>query len=202
VKITDIKQQVKRADRYSIYLDGRYEFSLSEFELLSSGLRIGKELTKQELEELKDTAKLDKAYDRALNLISMRQRSEWEVRTYLKQKGYDSALADTILNKLSIKGYVDDLKFARAWVQNRRLLKATSQRRLVAELRAKRVPDEAAKQALEEDETDELEVLRGLVAKKRTQTRYQDNLKLMQYLARQGYSYDNIKTVLNAPKDS
>ena len=197
MKITDIKQQVKRTDRYSIYVDGKYTFSLGETELLNSGLRVNQELTKEKLEGLKDTAVLDKAYDRALNLISMRPRSEWEIREYLKRKNYDPAPIDTILNKLSISGYVNDLKFAQAWVANRRLLKSTSQRRLIQELRQKRVADDIAKQVLEEDETDELEVLRELVAKKRTQTRYQDKLKLMQYLSRQGFSYSDIKSVLD-----
>jgi len=38
--------------------------------------------------------------------------------------------------------------------------------------------------------------LRELIAKKRQQSRYQDKLKLMQYLSRQGFGYGDIKTVL------
>lgn len=201
MKITNIKQQVKRADRYSIYIDSKYAFSFGESELLNSRLHINQEVTEAELEGLKDKAVLDKAYDRALNYISLRQRSEWEIREYLKRKDYPPALVDNILNKLSISNYVDDLAFARAWVNNRRLLKAISQRRLSQELRAKRVSDENIKLALSEDETDEAEVLKDLVAKKRRQTRYQDNLKLMQYLARQGYNYDDIKAAMNQRED-
>jgi regulatory protein len=195
MKITDIKQQVKRQDRYSIYVDEKYIFSLSENELLNLGLKIGQEFTKDELEGLKVTAILDKAYDRALNLIARRLRSEWEIRDYLRRKDYTPALIDTIVNKLSMSGYVDDAKFAEAWVRNRRLLKPTSRRRLVQELRAKRVPDDVIDQVLESDEADELDILRQLVEKKRH--RYPDKLKFMQYLARQGYNYDDIKTVLD-----
>jgi len=201
VKITDIKQQVKRSDRYSIYVDGKYIFSLGESELLNTGLRINQEFTAEELENLKQTAILDKAYDRALNLISMRKRSQWEMRDYLKHKDYESDIIETILNKLSDNGYVDDRAFAKAWVNTRRLLKATSKRRLQQELRQKRVEDEIIKQVLEEDETDEHEVLRELVAKKRRQSRYQDNFKLMQYLARQGYNYGDIKAALEGTED-
>jgi len=197
MKITDIKSQVKRSDRYSIYVDGKYAFSFGETELLNSGIHINLEVSERELEALKDKAVLDKAYDRALNYISLRRRSEWELRTYLKHKDYPPALVDTILNKLSNNGYVDDRAFAEAWVRNHRMLKATSQRRLSQELRAKRVDDDVIKSVLSEDETDELSVLKELVAKKRKQTRYQDDLKLMQYLARQGYNYDDIKTALN-----
>ena len=46
MKITSIKQQVKRADRYSIYVDDKYSFSLSEQELLSIKIKVGQEVTK------------------------------------------------------------------------------------------------------------------------------------------------------------
>jgi regulatory protein len=197
MKITDVKRQARRQDRYSIYVDGKYVFSLSETELLNSGLRINLELAADDLTQLKDTAKLDKAYDRALNCIAIRRRSEWEIREYLKRKEYGPEIIEEILPRLQDKGYIDDLAFAKAWVANRRLLKATSKRRLQQELRAKRVSDDSIQQALEEDETDEQAVLKDLVAKKRQQSRYQDDLKLMQYLSRQGYNYDDIKQALS-----
>jgi regulatory protein len=197
MKVTNIKQQVKRQDRYSIYVDKKYVFSLSEAELLNIGIKIGQEFSPQELEELKQKAVLDKTYDRALNLISRRRRSEWELRDYLKRKDYDEDVIQQTLNRLSEKSYVNDKTFAEAWVANRRLLKSTSKRRLQQELRQKRVPDEVIQDVLEADETDEIEVLKDLIARKRKQSRYQDDLKLMQYLVRQGYSYGDIKTALS-----
>lgn len=197
MKITDIKQQVKRVDRYSIYVDGKYSFPLGESELLNLGLRIGQEYTEAELEDLKQRAVLDKGYDRALNLISRRPRSQWELEDYLKRKDYDKESTSAILNMLSERGYVDDADFAKRWVENRRLLKATSKRRLRQELKQKRVTDDVIDEVLAADETDEREVLRDLVERKRKQTKYQDNLKLMQYLSRQGYNYDDIKSALD-----
>lgn len=196
MRITDIKQQIRRQDRYSVYADGKYLFSFGESELLNTHLHIGQELSEAELEELRDRAVLDKAYDRTLNLISRRRRSEWEIRQYLKRKDYQDEIIEKTLNKLSESGYVNDFAFARAWVENRRLLKATSKRRLSQELRAKRVADEVIQQALEDDETDDKDILKKLVDKKRQQTRYQDDLKLMQYLSRQGYSYGDIKSAI------
>lgn len=64
MKITSIKQQVKRADRYSIYVDDKYSFSLSEQELLSIKIKVGQEVTKLELKELLNKAEDDKAYMR------------------------------------------------------------------------------------------------------------------------------------------
>lgn len=196
MKISAIKQQVKRQDRYSIYVDGKYLFSFSENELITSGLKVNQELSEQELLALKDQAVLDKAYDRTLNLISHRPRSEWELRDYMKRKDYDEDVIAQTIQRLDERGHVNDLDFAERWVATRRLLKSTSKRRLAQELRQKRISDDVISRVLEEDETDERGVLRELVERKRKQTKYQDDLKLMQYLSRQGFNYDDIKSAL------
>lgn len=201
MKITDIKQQVKRQQRYSIFVDEKYSFSLSESELMKSGIRVGREYTEAGLEELQQTAVLDKAYMRTLDLLSRRARSEWELRDYLRRKDYDSPTIDVILNRLSDAGYVDDYKFAASWVANRRLLKSTSLRKLRLELQQKRISDDVITRVLSEDETDEKAVLREVIDKKRTQTRYQDTEKLMAYLIRQGYSYGDVKDALSTRPD-
>lgn len=194
--ITAIKQQAKRADRFSIYVDGKYSFSVGENELLKLGLYTGQELTEEQLDSFKDESAYGKWFDRALNLLSYRLRSEWEITDYLKRKDCPPYITEKILSKLKEKNYIDDKRFAETWVSNRRLLKATSRRRLAQELRSKRIDGSVIESVLAGDKeaTDEREVLRQLVEKKRQ--RYPDQLKLMQYLARQGYSYDDIKTVL------
>lgn len=197
MKVTNIKQQVKRQNRYSIYIDGKYSFSLSDTELLKSGIKIGKEYDQQELDELQDTAVLDKAMMRSLDYLARRPRSEWEVRDYLKRKDYDSPTIDTILNKLSDYGYIDDVKFAQAWISNRRILKPTSLRRLQQELMQKHVSKTDIESALETDEGDEPAVLKELITKKQQQSRYQDEQKLIAYLLRQGFNYGDIKTALH-----
>jgi regulatory protein len=49
MKITAIKQQVKQQGRYSIFVEGKYSFSLSDVALLDSKLIRGQELTEQEV---------------------------------------------------------------------------------------------------------------------------------------------------------
>ncbi len=196
MKISAIKQQIKRADRYSVYGDGKYMFSLSELELINSGLRIGQELNDQEVRALRDQSILGKAYDRALNLISHRPRSAWELREYLNRKDYDEDVIAQTMERLNQRGYINDLDFARRWIESRRLLKSTSQRRLAAELRQKHIAADVIDQVLAADETDEHQVLRDLVARKRQQPKYQDNLKLMQYLSRQGFDYEAIRAAM------
>ncbi|MEO8784903.1 MAG: RecX family transcriptional regulator, partial [Candidatus Saccharimonadales bacterium] len=161
--VTDIKQQVKRAGRYSIYFDSKYLFSLSETELLRSGIRIGKEYSKSEIEDLQQTAVSDKAYMRALDYLAMRPRSQWEVTDYLRRKDYDSPTIEAILNKLSEYGYLDDKKFAQAWIDNRQLLKPTSLRRLQQELQQKHVSRETISEVLAEQDIDEQAMLRQLI---------------------------------------
>lgn len=196
MKITAIKQQAKRQGRYSIFVEGKYSFSLSETALLESKLYSGQELSEARIEELKQESLDDKIYNNALAYAMLRPRSKWEMEQYLVRKKCSPTLSKVILNKLSITGILDDASFARSWIANRRLLKPVSRRRLLQELRAKRVPEAEAEKALHEDETDERAVLADLVARKRKQARYQDDQKLMQYLAGQGFGYGDIKDVI------
>lgn len=202
MRISDIKQQVKRAGRYSIYADGKYVFSLSEQELLSSGIRIGNNYTESEFEELQQTAELDKAYMRALDLLARRPRSCWEMEQYLKRKDYDVSVVAKTLKHLEDRELLNDEAFARSWVASRRLLKQTSKQRLKQELRQKRVADDLITLVLEEDEATDIEMLQGLIEKKRRQTKYQDDEKLMQYLVRQGFYYGDIKGALNNSEET
>jgi regulatory protein len=196
MKISAIKQQVKRTDRYSIFVDGKYAFSLSELGLIHNGLHTGQEIEKEELKKLKETSKTDKLYNRVLALVARRPRSEWEITEYLRRKDSPDSTTKEILNKLSKIGMVDNKKFAELWIENRRLLRPTSRRRLVQELKQKRIAEEIINEVLKADTADEMDVLNELIIKKRRQTKYHDNLKLMQYLARQGFSYSDIKSAL------
>jgi regulatory protein len=195
VNITGIKAQVKTAGRYSVFVDGKYSFSLSDVALLEQKVHIGQEVTKERLAELKQRSVDDKLYGLTLRYLSIRPRSEWEVRTYLHRKQASPALVDLILNKLSKDGYINDNSFAEAWVSSRRLLRPTSKRKLQQELRSKRVSDEVIGNVLAGDSADERQQLRELAAKKRA--RYADEVKLMQYLVRQGFSYEDVKAVVH-----
>lgn len=196
MKITAIKQQVKRTDRYSIFVDGKYGFSLSDTALLDSKLVNGQELTAAQIKRFKQVSEDDKLYNNALAYATLRPRSSWEMEQYLRRKKCSPALEKKTLDKLNAIGLIDDDSFARSWVANRRLLKPISKRKLLQELRAKRVPDDAVKRALDEDEADERAILTELITRKRKQTRYRDDQKLMQYLAGQGFNYGDIKAAL------
>ena len=92
---------------------------------------------------------------------------------------------DLILERLVERGYVDDVKFARYYVENRFVKKGVSRKRLKMELMKKGISQEIINEVLSE-RNDEEEILK-IIAKKRT--KYTDE-KLVAYLCRQGFSYD------------
>lgn len=195
MKITDIKSQVKRPGRYSIFVDGKFAFGLGSNELLGLGIAVGQEITESELADFKQASEIGKVYDKILNLLSIRPRSEWELRDYLKRKNQSPALIEKLLNKLSNLGYVDDNDFAQRWVANRRLLKPVSSLKLRAELKQKRIDNIVIDEVLKSDTTDEIAVIKAIIDRKAK--RYPDRQKFIAYLARQGFRYDDIKTALN-----
>ena len=203
MKVTAIKQQVKRTDRYSVYVDGEYAFSLSEVALLESKLTSGTELTKAQVGEYRQLSAEDKLYNQTLRYVAMRPRSRWEVNFYLEHKKHASpALAETILNKLTKIGLIDDAKLAQALVNDRRLLRPASRRKIQAELKKKRISDQLIEQALGNEAEDEVQALKEVIARKRKLSKFQDDdVKLMQYLARQGFRYDDIKSALSGAEE-
>lgn len=197
MKITDIKPAVKTPGRWNIFVDGKYSFSLLESQLLEGSVRIGHELSADELDNLKNDSTFGKAYARALELIMRRLRSEKELYDYARRKEWSDDIRDRVIEKLRIKGYIDDVKFAEAWVRSRVATKPSSRRKLELELRQKGVVSAIIESALQSDDSDhdELDALRRIVTKRRS--RYSDPQKFMAYLARQGFSYDAIKHVLS-----
>lgn len=201
MNITAIKAQIRNPERVSIYLDGTYAFSLTQNQLLELKLHTGKELDEQKVAELKQASDYGKLLERVLNYVLIRPRSLREVRDYLWRKKADPDMATKLIQHMENRGYLNDEAFAKSWVRARQLTKPVSKRRLVAELKQKGVPSEYIERAVETNEYDELTALREIIAKKRKQARYQDEQKLMHYLARQGFGYDTIKNTLSEMQD-
>lgn len=201
MKVTAIKQQEKRKDRYSIFVDGTYAFSLSESALLESKLASGQGLSIDALQQYKQLSADDKLYGNALRYAAMRLRSEWELHEYLRRKQASSEAVEMIVQRLRRAGLLDDKAFARAWIENRRLLKPSSVRKLQQELKAKRISDDIIRAVLQASEPAAAEqvALHEVIVRKRRQGKYRDDpVKLMQYLVRQGFSYDDVKSAVQS----
>ena len=203
MRITRITLQAKVKDRYSVFVDGVYAFSLSEQALLESGLAPKQELTEAAVTAWKSRSADDKLWQRTLRYVAMRQRSRWEVKTYLERKGASPALIEQILNKLSINHFIDDMVFAHSMVADQQLLRPASKRKLQHKLRAKHVPEEAIRQVFADEPADDRAALASIIAKKRRLLRFQhDTQKLIAYLARQGFQYDDIRAAFDGASEA
>jgi regulatory protein len=142
----------------------------------------------------------------------IRQHSAKEIRDYLWRKtrttkvksrttgeirdreGVSKEIADRVYERLLEKGYVDDERFTRYWLENRRVRTGASKRKLVNELRAKGVEQRIVDALLPSSERNDTEEIDKIIARKRAKY---DDQKLMQYLARQGFDFDLIKEKIN-----
>ncbi len=198
--ITSIRQGVKNPERANVFVDGKFEFSLNITQVVDYKLKVGAEISIEKFEELKQASEFGKLYQRVLEWVLMRPRSEKEVQDYLGRKVYEKKLdkkyiAD-VIEKLKNKKYLDDETFAKYYVENRFIKKGISRKRLTMELAKKGVSKEIIGNVLDE-RNDEEEVLK-IIAKKRT--KYDDE-KLIMYLCRQGFSYDLVRQLMERKVD-
>lgn len=212
MKITGLSAQQRDPNRINVMVDGKFQFSLDIFQVADLGIKVGKEYGEKELEELETESQFGKLYGRTLEYCLLRPHSSREVRDYLYRKtlskrykskrtgelkeraGASKAVTERVFARLVERGYIDDEKFARFWIENRNQKKGISSRKLRAELAAKGVASDIVDQQMAAGERSDSDELKKIIAKKRRQ--YPDEQKFMQYLARQGFAYDDIKNAL------
>lgn len=222
MKVTALTAQQHDPNRVNVMVDGKFRFSLDVSQIVSLGIRVGTEYSDKQLAELETESQFGKLYARTLEYCLMRPHSMREVRDYLYRKtltkkyqtkgssfnrvdkpanrilerpGVSKEVAERVFDRLVDKGYVDDEKFARFWVENRNQRKGMSLRKLRTELQAKGVASDIIDSQLVGSERNDTNELQKIITRKRRQ--YPDDQKFMQYLARQGFAYDDIKTALN-----
>ena len=195
-KITALKRQKRNAQRISVYLDGEFAFGLSRF--AAAWLEVGQELTPEKIRQLRETDEREVAYQRALNYLSYRPRSEREVRQNLQKHDTPEAVIDETLDRLRRNGLVDDLQFAKDWVENRSTFRPRGRRALAAELRQKGIARETIEAALQNLDEDALAYQAAV-----KQARKYENLewadfrrKMNAFLARRGFNYETAKSAV------
>lgn len=195
--ITKIAPAVKTAGRYNIFINDKFSFSLDESQLVKLGLKKGQEIAAETLDEYRSESDFGKNYIRAVDLISRRIRSEREIRGYAFQKSWTKENLEKVIERLYERGYLNDEKFAESFVRSRANLRNFSTRKMKMELMKKGIRSDIIEKVLSEsDDFDETESLKKLIQKKRGH--YDDERKLIAYLARQGFSYDKIKSALES----
>ncbi|MBR2709912.1 RecX family transcriptional regulator [Candidatus Saccharibacteria bacterium] len=216
-RITDIRQAVKNENRVNIFINDKYSFSLDIAQVIELKLKIGQTVSEEQLAEYKKASEYGKAYQRALEWVLMRPRSVQELHDYLKRSKYKATMKERqrewrgvrednstdkrithkprglepqydfsglICERLIERGYVDDRKFAEYYVENRFVKKGVSRRRLEMELRGKGIEQGIISDVL--GARSDTEEIQKIIRKKRG--KYDDE-KLINYLVRQGFSY-------------
>lgn len=197
MKITSIKQQVKNPERVSIFVDGKYSFSLSLDELVSEKLKNNEEIDGARLKKLKKISEDGKLRMRALAWAMGRPHSTREFKDYMWRKKADPQLTENLIEEFNQKKYLNDVGFG-VWLVELRQRGGKSNRQIRAELFKKGLSREDVEAVLEGQEDSEIERLRALVSKKSQLPRYrQDTQKLKQYLARQGFDYQAINQAVD-----
>jgi regulatory protein len=199
--VTAIKGQQRNPERVNIYLDGEFAFAITREEAVMQGLRIGRELTVDEVGEFRARDTVSKAIESALRLLTVRPRTEKELRDRLRQKAYEPSAIDAAIERIHGWGYLDDAAFARLWVANRTEHRPRGKRMLVQELRQKGVDRETISETIDDAEIDEVA---SAIAVAENSARKMSSLdpivarrRLMGQLARRGFDYGTIKTALD-----
>jgi len=210
--ITALVAQKKNKDRVSVYLDGKFAFGLAAIE--AARLRRGQALSDDDIVRLRDLDNLDKAHERALRFLSIRPRSEAEVRRNLTDGKFTPETIARAIERLKRAGLVDDKAFGQYWLENRGQFSPRSARALRHELRQKGVDAEVIDEALQSAAHDEDEAaFQAALPKARRLARLdarEFKQKLGAYLGRRGFSYavalDAVKrawhTLRSEPLDS
>ncbi len=138
-----------------------------------------------------------KTFDRAVNLLTYKQRSVKELRERLLEKEWTNALiVDEVIEKLKFYGYLNDAQFAKSFAASQIRQKPVGKRVLKQKLAMKKLDKETVEAALEKalEETPEEEIIERAIEKRlrlkgKPETR-EDAKKFYDYLLRQGFSYD------------
>lgn len=196
MKVTSLKQQLKNPERVSIFVDDKYSFSLNLGELVKYKIKNGDELSAADVKRFKKISEDGKLTARALEWVLNRPHSVREFRDYMYRKKAEAELTEKLIEEFLAKKYLNDENYGQ-WLAEVRSRGGKSNRAIRSELLAKGLDREVVDLILE-TQPGEQERLQKVLEKKQNLTRYKNNpLKLKQYLASQGFSYDLIKQVLD-----
>ena len=199
--ITRIQQQ-KDANRANIYLDGKFAFGITLEVLLKYHLNIDKEISEETIEVLKNEDAEEKIYARAVNFATIRPRSEKEIRDWFKRKKVPEEVIEVVFNRLKNLNLVDDLAFAKWWIDQRQTFRLKSKRFIQFELRKKGISSEIITELLSEWGSENEENIALALATKRHKRLIhlpvdEQKKKLTQFLAARGFSWSEVKKVID-----
>jgi len=195
MRITSLQPQTKDPERLNLFVDGQFLLGINALIALQMGLKVGQELTPQQVEQLRQEEALQQATARALNYLSFRPRSRAEVKRYLQRKETEPELIDRVLERLDRLELINDQAFAEFWIESRTRANPKGAQAIKNELRQKGVTREVVEEMVN-DEQDE-ERARQAARKKAQLLVGQTDMdfktfrsRLGPFLQRRGFSYE------------
>lgn len=150
---------------------------------------------------LKEESKLFECKEKALHYISIRNRSEHDLKQYLLKKGFDKTTISKVLLLFSKRGLINDYEYALQYIQSIREHKVVGNRAIEKKLFEKGIDKAIIKKALKklEDKEPNLDIIYQLALKKYNQIKDKKNAKakIASFLHQRGFSWEIIKKVLN-----
>lgn len=141
------------------------------------------------------------AYLALAALCAQAEHCQWEMTEKMRRWELSDEAQARIMEKLVKERYVDDERYARAFVKDKVRYNKWGRRKVEQALWQKHIDDDIRQRTLDEiDDEEYLSVLRPLLQQKRKSTKaqsdYELNQKLIRFALSRGYTYDIIRQCL------
>lgn len=146
------------------------------------------------------------AYITLAALCAQAEHCQWEMTEKMRRWELSDEAQARVMERLTRERYVDDERYARAFVNDKVRYNKWGRRKVEQALWAKHI-DEDIRQRVLDEMTDEeyLRVLRPLLQQKRRTTKAPDeytlNRKLVQFALSRGFTFDIIRQCLDVEDD-
>ena len=146
------------------------------------------------------------AYLQLAALCVQAEHCQQEMRDKMKRWDIDAATQDRIVARLIKERYVDDERYARAFVKDKIRYNKWGRRKVQQGLWLKHIDDDIQERVLGEvDDSEYLAVLRPLLKQKvrsiRAENDYERTQKLVRFALGRGFTFDIIRQCLNVDDD-
>lgn len=189
MKIISFKKTSK--NKYKLLLNNNESITLYEDVIINNNLLITKEIDNNLLDDLMKQNTDVHAYNIAINYIAIRMRSIKELREYLIKKNISNTLIENVIKKLIKEGYLNDFKFAKAFVNDRLIISNSGPFKIKRELLNYGVDDKIVNEVIGAiDDSIIREKLSNLVEKQIKLKKGSVNsikIKLVNYFSNLGY---------------
>lgn len=143
----------------------------------------------------------EKALIRCEELCARAERCEHELREKMRTWRIDSRDIDAIINSLTTRRFLDDSRFARAFVRDKYRFARWGRRKIVMALKQKHIDSGVIEEALEEINQEEYtSILRSLLKAKAAHMErplsYDDRMKLLRFAVARGFETQLVSSLL------